>query len=200
MDSINKTRAAIQKQVDQFPPDLCATASFLAGGTHRRDRGQAAGGDGASGLDDGAAAGRAAPESRKALLAAAIGSRSGPQRAIAPADAFRDRYEAAGVRLQDADGALVKEHLPDADRIYPDAAKQYRELLTELNEHIGRLMNRGRTDLDAGQFTTAAESFQAVLKIRPADVGAKQLARRWRSPADRPRQVTRPIGLARGGL
>ena len=178
MESINKTRAAIQKQLEQFPPDSARRLLSWPEALTATVEDRLLEGDGTAGLDEARRLAVQLPKVEKLLdvrrdvIAAARDARDCLQ-----SDAFRDRCDAAGARLDEADAALARDRLSDAGRIYPEAAKQYRELLTELNEHIARLISRGKADLDAGQFTDAEKRFQAVLKIRPADATAAGLAR-----------------------
>jgi formylglycine-generating enzyme required for sulfatase activity len=179
LESIEQTRAAVQKQIDRFPPDsarlLLSWPEVLANSVEDK----LLEGDGAEGL---AAARRLAeqlPEIdklfalRQDAVAAAKAARESAQ-----TEEFRGRYEAAGLRVQEADTALVKARLSDARRLYHAAEQDYREILTALNEHLAGLLARGKAELDAGRFTAAVERSQAVLKIRPGDAPAAPLARR----------------------
>jgi formylglycine-generating enzyme required for sulfatase activity/serine/threonine protein kinase len=179
MESIATTRAAVQKQLDQFPADstrlLRNWPEALTGAVEDK----LLDGDGEEGLAEARRLAGRLPEVRK-LLAQRRGVVEVAREAhdAARSDEFRPRYEAAEDRLQAADAALVKERMVDAGRIYTEAADAFRAVLAALNEQIGTLLARGKADLEAGRFAAAGERFQAVLKIRPGDAAAAQLARR----------------------
>ena len=179
MESIAKTHAAVLKQLDQFPAESTRLLQSWPEALTSAVEDKLLDGDGEEGLVEARRLAGRLPEVRKLLtqrgvvVEAARGARD-----AARADGFRPRYEAAEERLQEADAALVKDRLVDAGRIYSEAADAFHAVLAALNEYIHALLTRGKTDLEAERFTAAAERFQAVLKVRPGDATAAQLARR----------------------
>jgi formylglycine-generating enzyme required for sulfatase activity len=179
MGSIEKTRVAIQAELGRFPPDsarlLLSWPEALTGSVEDK----LLAGDGDEGLAEAQwLAGRLEEIKKLCAMRRDVVEAARAARDSAPVEEFRPRYEEAGVRVQEADAALVRDRFLDAGRLYRSAEKDYRDILSELKKYIDVLLARGKVDLEAERFAAAAERFQAVLKARPGDAVAAQLARR----------------------
>jgi tetratricopeptide (TPR) repeat protein len=179
LELIATTRAAVQKQLDEFPADSTGLLESWPEALTGAVKNKLLHGVGEEGLAEARRLAGLLPEVRR-LLAQRRGvvEAAREARGAARSDDFQPRYQAAEDRLQAADAALVKDRLVDARRIYSEAADAFRAVLVALNEHIDALLARGKADLNAERFAAAAERFQAVRKIRPGDATAGQLARR----------------------
>jgi formylglycine-generating enzyme required for sulfatase activity len=136
-------------------------------------------GDGSDGLAEAQRVAEQLPEIEKlfllrdAVLKAA--EKGQPSTQVAE---LKPRYEAAGGRLHVADQSLVQDRMVDAGRFYKDSASEYRVLTVDLKTLIESLLASANSELEAKRYESAAESSQAILKIRPDDATALGLARR----------------------
>jgi tetratricopeptide (TPR) repeat protein len=183
LESIDRTRVTIQKQVEQFPPEwarsLLSWPEALAGAV--KDR--LLEGDGAEGLAETQRVAALLPklEQLLSLRRAAVEAASSAGE-CAQAGGFRGRYEAASSRLQEGDAALTKERLTDARRLYRLAERDFGAVR---NEYVAYLVAAGKHALDTGKnYDTAITDLQKALEVDPTLRLSADLARAYARRAE----------------
>jgi hypothetical protein len=178
LGSIERTRATLVERLGRFPASTMRSLSAWPESLTTEVEDKLLEGDGAEGLAEAdRVAGRLDEidkllSSRQSVVKAAqMGSAS------EQVDGLRARYAAAGERLQEADGALMRDRLADSRRLYATAASQYQAILDELNGHIDGLIASATGSLKAGKFDAALVKARAALKLRPGE-DAEELVRR----------------------
>jgi len=179
LGSIERTRSTLVDRLAQFPASTARTLSAWPESLTSEVEDKLADGGGSEGLAEAQRIAGRLPEIEKLLsLRQEVVTTARLATASEQVDELRARSEEAAARLQEADGALIRDRLGDARRLYTAAANLERTLLTELNRHVDGLISSATGALEAGRFEAAEAKVTAALKLRPGDDAATELARR----------------------
>jgi len=179
LSSIERTRSTLVDRLAQFPVSTARTLSAWPESLTSEVEDKLVNGDGAEGLAEAQRLASRLPEIEKLLSLRQEVVKTGRLATTSEqVDELRARSEEAVARLQEADGALVRDRLGDARRLYTAAANLERTLLTELNRHVDGLLSSATSALEDGRYEASESKARAALKLRPGDEAAAELARR----------------------